>query len=441
MDTDGKPEAIFQNFFAKSNRTLLIKGEPGTGKTTLSLSMADFLRPSETYYISTRVSEEELFSEFPWLSSLGLKIRDVRLGSPETLVEEYSQALKHDGVLVILDSWDSFARLLDPPTRLKTEQALVALTASPVCHANTVFISETLELTHFDYAVDGVVHLYASLIEGRRMRTMEVKKLRGTKIKRSVVPFTLQGGRVTLLPLHVPASVAEMERTVPISPDGTGYSLGASAFDEAFGRIPKGGVFSVEFSENVPFQAVRNLGVFPLLNFLALGEGVVWIPHIDKSLNTALDAISNAIPKEEAEKRLRVLGLGESGKSKDYVLKILSQFEKDIESVRAASKDGIVVRAMTGSYLELLYSQGLDEFQLALTRTMQEANAAGDITLFTYRKESPIAPLIRSVSDLLLSMDYLHGVVVVKGEKPYTQLYALYCQEDSEIKPVLYPFE
>jgi KaiC/GvpD/RAD55 family RecA-like ATPase len=441
MDTDGKPESTFQSFFANGNRTLLIKGEPGTGKTTLSLSLADFLRPSETYYISTRVSEEELFSEFPWLASLGLKIRDVRLGSPETLVEEYAQTLKHDGVLVILDSWDSFANLLDSPTRLKTEQALVALTASPVCHANTVFVSETMELTHFDYAVDGVIHLYASLIDGRRMRAAEIKKLRGTRVKRSVIPFTLQGGRVTLLPLHTPVSVGNMARTSPISPDSSGYSLGAPVFDEAFGRIPKGGVFSVEFSGNVPFQAVRNLGVFPILNFLSLGEGVVWIPHIDKSLNSALDAISKAIPKEEAEKRLRVLGLGESGRSKDYVLKVLGQFEKDTVSVRAASKDGIVVRAMTGSYLELLYSQGLDEFQLALTRTMQEANSAGDIILFTFRKESPIAPLIRSVSDLLLSMDYLHGVVVVKGEKPYTQLYALYCHEDDKVTPVLYPFE
>jgi len=105
---------LFRKFFESGGTTLLLKGAPGSGKTTLAFTIALVLKPSVVSYISTRVSEENIDKQFPWLkqSLPETSIRDVRLGKPELLVEEFLQALKHENSLVIVDSWDSFARIL-----------------------------------------------------------------------------------------------------------------------------------------------------------------------------------------------------------------------------------------------------------------------------------------------------------------------------------------
>ena len=57
------------NFFrASGGHSLLIKGDAGTGKTTLALQLIEELSDEQPdYYLSTRVSDEALFRQFPWL--------------------------------------------------------------------------------------------------------------------------------------------------------------------------------------------------------------------------------------------------------------------------------------------------------------------------------------------------------------------------------------
>jgi KaiC/GvpD/RAD55 family RecA-like ATPase len=50
--------------------SLLIKGEPGTGKTMLAFEVLDEFGSDNAVYLSTRVSLPALYEQFPWLGNL-----------------------------------------------------------------------------------------------------------------------------------------------------------------------------------------------------------------------------------------------------------------------------------------------------------------------------------------------------------------------------------
>jgi len=62
------PSEILRFLRAEGGHSLLIKGKAGTGKTTLALQIIEELCSEQRdYYLSTRVSDESLYRQFPWL--------------------------------------------------------------------------------------------------------------------------------------------------------------------------------------------------------------------------------------------------------------------------------------------------------------------------------------------------------------------------------------
>lgn len=62
------PPEVLQFFSNPGGHSLLIKGAAGTGKTTFALQLLESLFGFErNYYLSSRVSDRTLFTQFPWL--------------------------------------------------------------------------------------------------------------------------------------------------------------------------------------------------------------------------------------------------------------------------------------------------------------------------------------------------------------------------------------
>ena len=109
MQNNGKktsfPNEIKSFFNQKSGRSLLIKGSPGTGKTTFALQLLEELTdPDKSFYLTTRVSDDALYSQFPWLKDKEMKTRVVDSGriflktlyNPEGGIEEVVEKLYKD---------------------------------------------------------------------------------------------------------------------------------------------------------------------------------------------------------------------------------------------------------------------------------------------------------------------------------------------------------
>lgn len=197
-----------REFLKNDTYSLLVKGLSGTGKSTFSLSILRSLKAKNNFfYISTRSSPKQMFEHYPWLRKF-IKdpnkdidspdarqnlsaFEDARLDEPESLFERVTnQLMDVKNPVIIIDSWDSVASLMDREARLNNERVLQ--TWRERAKAKLIFTSEESVESSLEYIVDGVVELNYELNDGIRTRSLFLKKLRGIPIKRSVYFFTLK---------------------------------------------------------------------------------------------------------------------------------------------------------------------------------------------------------------------------------------------------------
>jgi len=255
------PPEITSFFESDWGRSLMIKGKAGTGKTILSLSMMEALGEIEnSFYISTRVANYSLHSQFPWLKDKEWRenLVDASIDFLRILSEgkevKYSEERKKEtekvdmarkmlammkkeqdsggkeptdnvsrsmldsldigeGSVELRDIYDRIDKRLPERTMIIIDslEALVerynidpkvlikTLQKDLVENSgvNLVIVIEEKESTKWDYLVDGYITLEEGEIEGKRVRHIYLNKLRGEKIKRPVYLMTLDEGRFT----------------------------------------------------------------------------------------------------------------------------------------------------------------------------------------------------------------------------------------------------
>ena len=197
-----------EEFMKNDTYSLLVKGPSGSGKTTFSLTILHSLKAKNNFfYISTRSSPKQIFEHYPWLRKfvkepsrdidspeVGQNLsafEDARLDEPESLFERVTnQLMDVKNPVIIIDSWDSVASLMDREARLNNERVLQ--TWRERAKAKLIFTTEESVESSLENIVDGVVELNYELKDGIRTRSLFLKKLRGIPIKRSLYLFTLK---------------------------------------------------------------------------------------------------------------------------------------------------------------------------------------------------------------------------------------------------------
>ena len=64
---------------------------------------------------------------------------------------------------------------------------------------SVILVSEAARAENLGYLVDGVVTLEQNELDGRRIRSLGIDKLRGFKVQNQHTPFSLAKGRFTFL--------------------------------------------------------------------------------------------------------------------------------------------------------------------------------------------------------------------------------------------------
>lgn len=204
-----------EDFISQDTYSLLIKGEAGSGKTSLALTILLVLQMHKNcLFLSTRTSPEKLFQHFKWLEdffdapkklNLNENIEvttdiatfvDARLDEPTTMYERITNELMDvRAPIIIIDSWDAISSLMDNESLLS--DASVLQTWRERAGAKIIFVSENKDKTILDSLSDGIIELGLSKYEGRTLRNISLKKLRGIQIKRPEYNFTLNKGFFT----------------------------------------------------------------------------------------------------------------------------------------------------------------------------------------------------------------------------------------------------
>jgi KaiC/GvpD/RAD55 family RecA-like ATPase len=311
---------MLDEFLAPSVSTFLVKGNPGSGKSTLALEL---LRTrGKGTYVSTRVSKEKIAVQNPQVEMVvigdgekGLLVggkaidaKDYRLATASSVLSLVMGKTKDGrGGIIILDSWDSIAKEIDPLERLKVEKTLVAVAESNDLKIG--FISEEPSLTTTDYIVDAVAELTSSIKNGERTRTLEIKKLRGQEIKRPVRLFTLKDGRFTICPetkVMFPGQYRPKLLNRIKSPPSR-YSSGVADMDSLMGGgFSPGTSVALEYGTNVSARELLPIDIVIVANFVLNGGCSVRLPMSGMPPEALLGALRAIIPPEKVNSSVRI---------------------------------------------------------------------------------------------------------------------------------------
>jgi KaiC/GvpD/RAD55 family RecA-like ATPase len=317
-----------------AGRSLLVEGEAGTGKTTFALQLLEELgAPDRSFYLSTRVSDDSLYSMFPWLREKDMQSRVIDAGKLllESLVrkekeEEPKKAAKEDveritrarqflhqigehkeaptkvdrsrlNVMLEHFKMPEVERVYDRIENCLPERSMLVIdSVEGVTHkygldmeefvttlqkdlvegsgCNVIFVLEKVEASHIEYVVDGVISLERGELDRRRVRHSHLHKLRATEIKQPHYMLTLRGGRFSSFAPYTPNYTGAKKWEPRSDPEGF-YSTGIPDFDTLLGGGFRRGSYHVfEVSEDVTnedyFAIIRPI----LLNFIAQGRAL-----------------------------------------------------------------------------------------------------------------------------------------------------------------------
>ncbi len=226
------PEEVVKFFDMEGGHSLIVKGEPGSGKTTFALEILNQLKDRfEIKYVSTRVADEVLFLQFPWLQELlkkkPKKKKEKRLSRSELnkleglieegLIEEKIKFENEEAILEVGEMLPELEEIYDFVESVYPKRALICIDsidglsekygvpAEKILYtiqkdivesgaANTIFVLENAGFENIEFLGDGVISLHHEPWDSYWKRYMYIQKLRGAAIKNSKYIYTLYGG-------------------------------------------------------------------------------------------------------------------------------------------------------------------------------------------------------------------------------------------------------
>jgi DNA polymerase III delta prime subunit len=309
------PSEIKAFFHMESGQTLLIKGQPGTGKTTLALEIMSCLCENKNgMYISTRIDPKRLYATHPWVKDVvppknvvnatQTKLLDSLKGMSAGLTNYYAvldffkvffdEAEEMDNPMIIIDSWDAvlnYTAHLIGESQHSFEQNICEFARDLDTHL--IFVSEFANVMPLDYIVDGVVTMEQFSLpnyEGMRTRyarQIRLNKLRGVEIRQKTYTSTLHGGRFSYFEPyreHSDARIASDVVRVP-DPGEERISTGIPDLDAITGGLKYGSCNLMEIDHGVGKRYYQLLTALAS-NAIKNGRGVFILPSIGYQLGS-----------------------------------------------------------------------------------------------------------------------------------------------------------
>jgi KaiC/GvpD/RAD55 family RecA-like ATPase len=322
------PSEIEEFINSENGVSLILKGPPGSGKTTLALQILEhFQNKNKIIYLSTRVGDLSLHKQFPWLKDMeknlkllitsklfveqtfqeileeespvnvyGRKLLEEMTGEPpnkvyRTMFKKYlkeADAIEikrvYDSIesnlpdksVMVVDSIEGFTSMFN----ISVSEFVYMLQKDLVEGVNTniVFVSEEDARGAEDYIVDGVVNLDYKIEDGKRLRTIYLKKLRSIGIKKPSYCFTLNNGRFHSFS---PDNYERLKigKWEPIKNKNGLYSTGIEDFDNLLGGGIRPGTFlNIEIDKEILHEYYTFITNTLVLNYLAQDLSILVMP-------------------------------------------------------------------------------------------------------------------------------------------------------------------
>ncbi|MFO8110059.1 MAG: gas vesicle protein GvpD P-loop domain-containing protein [Thermoplasmata archaeon] len=480
------PPEVIDFISRKDGSSLLVKGTAGTGKTTLSLQFIEEVGdPDRSFYLSTRVSDQSLYNQFPWLEEKEMKNRIVDssklfleaiyeeeeeeetelpeaekkklesakkfLGSidDDTIPTEVDRTLLRqidrkipdlervydrinsilpERTMLIIDSVEGLTHKygLGPETFIMTLQKDLVENSN----TNLILVLEKEEARELEYLVDGVVKLNRFHLENRDVREIRLLKLRGVGIQQPGYLMTLDGGRFTCFePFR--SLVDKHTEWMPIQGTEDKYSTGSKDLDILLdGGFAKGSYNVFEVQENVSTEEYFSVLRPIFLNTLSEGMGVLAIlsggTHPD---NLRRDLI-RFVPSKKFDSKFRIVDYFSPHTNKPYMMALGGRkrdevgkiYNRHISDISDEGRSPIL--DYTG-FDTLEYLMGNEIAIKDLLEAVANTKVSHNLGIGIIKHGLKLTSEIKNMSDNYFVITSINNTPCIYGIKPKTGLYAI----------------
>ncbi|HJH29459.1 MAG TPA: AAA family ATPase [Methanosarcinaceae archaeon] len=427
------PAEIRQFFSSVFGKTLLFKGRPGTGKTTLVFEILNELRPDgNCIYISPRVDKSSSYGKYPWIEGdynsndefiqmLGARIKMIQ----EAFDEKPLIAVDSIDALSIAttDSSDWLAN------KFELERMLTDF--STKVNADMLMVTEQIDLTSLDYLVDGVVSLERSEISERDVRKIHLYKLRGVGLLQSKYLFTLQNGRFSSFEPFTVSYPTETVVCEPIpDPISSKISTGTIDFDNILGGGYQKGSFNLfEITSGVG-DSFYSLLLPTFINHLNLNRGLLSMPSEGTSVETEKSMISPFSGEHCFKNQFVGFEVREmDGRIPSYVEPLTGNVLKDMEALRfvkqeLASQLGTPILDYVG--LDTMeYNYGVENIGRVIGMMASRTKTTPNIVLAVAKHGQKITESVAHMATTHWKFENIDKTLVMYGIVPKTGLYVV----------------
>ena len=451
-------DQLIEGGFPKGSLVLLA-GNPGTGKTVFTMQF--LYKGAEDYgengiYVSFAESEDTIIHNMSKLFGRDLrdkvhgkvKILDfttvTEKGLPTVLEMILGEVAALNAKRLVIDSFSAMAQAFKEPIEARSilHNVLGKLVRQLEC--TTILIVEVpigvkkIGISIEEFVSDGVIVLKKDDYEGRLLREIEIKKLRGTRLERQKFLFTLNNG-FKVFPSFIPKEVENPPKFEPTRATKTHYPSGIPELDEILGGegYPRGCSVLFELGENVPVDALDAIINPTIANFILRNRGFITVPIIGYGPEDVRKMISSFTGEEKFDEFARVLVFPNPliDMNKPYIVAWQDPTVKDIDAIEnfnryieaavdLANKIGKnLIHVLSGDYLIYITQR----FNASVVGRSVIANKLGkDLMIYISIPSIPkVTKVFADTLNMHFKIEEKNGSMILLGKKPKTIIYVI----------------
>ncbi len=489
------PTEIREFFEAQGGRSLMVMGSAGTGKTTFALQLLEEMaEPQRSFYLSTRVSDNALYQQFPWLKEEDMRSRIIdssrvflaslyndeddspsvqedpanlanakeflksinekpldaprkvdrtrlsvllernRMPEIERIYDKVDSILPAKSMLII-DSVEGVTNKYS----LEQDELIMCIQKDLVEGSNVdvLFVLEKESNADLAFLVDGVIQFDYSALEGRRVRQMHLLKLRATQIAQPSYLTTLKDGRfMSFDPFNGSLSNMESIQWDPIIDTETHYSTGTKDLDELLsGGYSKGSYNVIQVDENVSSDEYYSVVRPILLNFITQNKGVFAVLTGGDHADSVKKDLTTYMPDQKFDDHVRIADYFTQKSDSPYIM-ALGTRNKD-EAVRVWKSNMEFLRGPENKPIidytgfdTLEYLQGGGVAIKQLLEAVAKIKISEDIGIGIIKPGLKLTQEIMNMADTYLKITDINKCPCIYGIKPKTIIYGIVADEE-----------